>query len=199
MIKFKTTSPEQTEKFGYELAKSLVGGDVIALTGDLGAGKTCLTRGIAGGLGSTSHVSSPTFTIVNEYEGGRLMLFHFDTYRLSGPDDFLMSGLDEYFYRDGVCVIEWSDIIEELLPQDTIRMTITGDGNVRNFECECGEKHSSYILEAAKKSGAENKAESGSESGSESSVEAGAENEVESGSEPAADINNTDKKAKIDT
>ena len=179
MIKFKTTSPEQTEKFGYELAKSFVGGDVIALTGDLGAGKTCLTRGIARGLGSTSHVSSPTFTIVNEYDGGRLMLFHFDTYRLSGPDDFLMSGLDEYFYRDGVCVIEWSDIIEELLPQDTIRMTITGDGNVRTFECECGEKHSSYILEAAKKSGAEN--------------------EVESISEPAADINNTDKKAKIDT
>ena len=92
MITFKTTSPEQTERFGYELAKSLVAGDVIALTGDLGAGKTCLTRGISGGLGSTSHVSSPTFTIVNEYEGGRLMLFHFDTYRLSGPDDFLMSG-----------------------------------------------------------------------------------------------------------
>ena len=116
MIKFKTTSPEMTEKFGYELAKSLCGGDVIALTGDLGAGKTCLTRGIAQGLGSSSYVSSPTFTIVNEYDGGRLMLFHFDTYRLSGPDDFLMSGLDEYFYREGVCVIEWSDIIEELEP-----------------------------------------------------------------------------------
>ena len=90
-----------------------------------------------------------------------------------------MSGLDEYFYRDGVCVIEWSDIIEELLPQDTIRMTITGDGNIRTFECEGGEKHSSYIREAAKKSGAEN--------------------EAESISEPAADINNTDKKAKMDT
>ena len=80
MITFKTTSPEQTESFGRELAESLIGGDVIALTGDLGAGKTCLTRGIAAGLGSVSHVSSPTFTIVNEYEGGRLMLFHFDTY-----------------------------------------------------------------------------------------------------------------------
>ena len=155
MIRFKTTSPEQTEKFGYELAKSLVGGDVIALTGDLGAGKTCRTRGIANGLGSTSHVSSPTFTIVNEYEGGRLILFHFDTYRLSGPDDFLMSGLDEYFYRGGVCVIEWSDIIEDILPEETVRMTITGDGNERTFECQSPEKHKKYIIEAAAKAGAE--------------------------------------------
>ena len=155
MIRFNTTSPEQTERFGREFAKSLCGGDVIALTGDLGAGKTCLTRGIADGLGSTSHVSSPTFTIVNEYDGGRLMLFHFDTYRLSGPDDFLMSGLDEYFFRGGVCVIEWSDIIEELLPEGTVKMTIRGDGNIRTFECDCSDKHHKYILEAARKAGAE--------------------------------------------
>lgn len=83
------------------------------------------------------------------------MLFHFDTYRLSGPDDFLMSGLDEYFFRGGVCVIEWSDIIDELLPEDSIRMTITGDGNNRLFVCESGEKHISYIEEAAKKAEAE--------------------------------------------
>ena len=82
------------------------------------------------------------------------MLFHFDTYRLSGPDDFLMSGLDEYFYREGVCVIEWSDIIEELLPQDTIKMTITGDGNIRTFECECSGKHQKYLECAAVKAGA---------------------------------------------
>ena len=155
MFRFRTTSPEQTERFGYELAKSLVSDDVIALTGDLGAGKTCLTRGIAEGLGSSAHVSSPTFTIVNEYEGGRLMLFHFDTYRLSGPDDFLMSGLDEYFFRGGVCVIEWSDIIDELLPQDTIKMTIRGDGNTRTFECSCSEKHEGYIKDAAANAGAE--------------------------------------------
>lgn len=155
MIRFKTTSPEQTELFGKELAKSLGAGDVIALTGDLGAGKTCLTRGIADGLGSTAHVSSPTFTIVNEYDGGRLMLFHFDTYRLSGPDDFLMSGLDEYFYRNGICVFEWSDIINELLPEDSIRMTITGDGDMRLFECNCSEKHQCYIEEAARNAGAE--------------------------------------------
>ena len=155
MIRFKTTSPEQTESFGRELAGYFSGGDVIALTGDLGAGKTCLTRGIADGLGSASHVSSPTFTIVNEYEGGRLMLFHFDTYRLSGPDDFLISGLDEYFYRGGVCVIEWSDIIEELLPEGTVRMKITGSGNTRTFECECSEEQSKHITEAAHKAGAE--------------------------------------------
>ena len=174
MITFKTTSPEQTERFGYELAKSLDAGDVIALTGDLGAGKTCLTRGIAKGLGSEAHVSSPTFTIVNEYDGGRLMLFHFDTYRLSGPDDFLMSGLDEYFFRNGVCVIEWSDIIEELLPQDTIRMTITGDGNARTFECESGERHTKYIEAAAAAAGAESKDADGTE-GAESKDAGGTE------------------------
>ena len=155
MIRFKTTSPEQTELFGFELAKVLCGGDVIALTGDLGAGKTCLTRGIADGLGSTAHVSSPTFTIVNEYEGGRLMLFHFDTYRLSGTEDFLMSGLDEYFYRGGVCVIEWSDIIDDILPDNTVRMTITGDGSTRHFECSCSDRYSARIEEAIKRAGAE--------------------------------------------
>ena len=136
MIKFKTTSPEQTEKFGYELATSLCAGDVIALTGDLGAGKTCLTRGIAKGLGSTSHVSSPTFTIVNEYEGGRLLLFHFDTYRLGGSDDFIDAGLDEYFDRGGVCVIEWSSVIDDLLPEDTVRIKITGTGDTRKIEVD---------------------------------------------------------------
>ena len=92
---------------------------------------------------------------MNEYDGGRLMLFHFDTYRLSGPDDFLMSGLDEYFFRGGVCVIEWSDIIEELLPEDTIKMTITGDGNERLFCLSCSGKHQRYIEEAVLKAGSE--------------------------------------------
>ena len=82
------------------------------------------------------------------------MLFHFDTYRLSGPDDFLMSGLDEYFYRDGVCVIEWSDIIDELLPPSTIKMTITGDGSTRTFNCDCPEKHLKYLENAVTKAGA---------------------------------------------
>ena len=154
MITFKTTSPEQTERFGYELAKSLDAGDVIALTGDLGAGKTCLTRGIAKGLGSEAHVSSPTFTIVNEYDGGRLMLFHFDTYRLSGEDDFYASGLAEYFIRDGVCVVEWGGVIEGALPANTMKMQISGNGDERRFDvAEAGSVGEGNIIKAATEAG----------------------------------------------
>ena len=99
MISFKTTSPEQTERFGYELAKSLVSGDVIALTGDLGAGKTCLTRGIADGLGSRSHVSSTTFTIVNEYEGGSYLPCFFTSPKMRGFVARSMSGTVRFITR----------------------------------------------------------------------------------------------------
>lgn len=132
-ISFTTESSEQTEKFGEELSKYLEPGTVIALDGDLGAGKTCLTRGIARGIGADDPVASPTFTIVNEYSGGRLMLFHFDTYRLSGEDDFFASGLDEYFQKDGCCVIEWGGVIEGALPADTMKMKISGNGDERIF------------------------------------------------------------------
>ena len=87
-------------------------------------------------MGSDDYVSSPTFTIVNEYESGRLPLFHFDTYRLQDEEDFLASGLDEYFYRGGVSVIEWSDIIKGLLPENTIRIRIKGTGDSRDFTIE---------------------------------------------------------------
>ena len=135
MFKFRTTSEEQTEKFGEILARGLTNDSVIALDGDLGAGKTCLARGIARGLGVTSFVSSPTFTIVNEYEGGRIRMFHFDTYRLADEDDFINAGLDEYF-GSGVCVIEWSDVISGVLPGGTVRMRITGSGEERIFEAD---------------------------------------------------------------
>lgn len=135
MFKFRTTSEEQTEKFGEILARGLTNDSVIALDGDLGAGKTCLARGIARGLGVTSFVSSPTFTIVNEYEGGRIRMFHFDTYRLADEDDFINAGLDEYF-GSGVCVIEWSDVISGVLPRGTVRMRITGSGADRIFEAD---------------------------------------------------------------
>src|SRR5574344_656529 len=134
MIKFKTTSAEMTEHFGEALGRRLAAGDVIALDGDLGAGKTCLTRGLAAGLGAASFVSAPTFTIVNEYEGGRFMMFHFDTYRLEDEDDFINAGLDEYFDRGGVCVIEWSEVIKGILPKGTIHFRITGTGDERFFE-----------------------------------------------------------------
>ena len=136
MIGFKSTSPDMTRLFAARLAALLKEGDVIALDGDLGAGKTCFTGGLAEGLGSDDYVSSPTFTIVNEYEGGRLPVFHFDTYRLRDEEDFLASGLDEYFYRGGVSVIEWSDIIKGLLPENTIRMRIKGTGDTRDFTIE---------------------------------------------------------------
>ena len=127
MITFKTTSPEQTERFGYELAKSLVAGDVIALTGDLGAGKTCLTRGISGGLGSTSHVSSPTFTIVQIYEEGRMPFYHFDVYRIGDVEEMEEIGYEDCFYGEGICLIEWANLIEEILPEHYIRITIEKD------------------------------------------------------------------------
>ncbi|MCR4688828.1 MAG: tRNA (adenosine(37)-N6)-threonylcarbamoyltransferase complex ATPase subunit type 1 TsaE [Saccharofermentans sp.] len=154
IIKFKTTSYEQTERFGQKLASSLKEGDIIAMDGDLGAGKTCMTRGIARGLGVTSHVSSPTFTIVNEYEGGRLRMFHFDTYRLEGEDDFIASGLDEYFGK-GVCVIEWSEVIASLLP-NAIKIRITGSGDVRLIEAETRNAvRAGAITEAVRKAGLE--------------------------------------------
>ena len=133
---FVTTSVEETIALGRKLGKVLRPGDVVALDGDLGAGKTVITRGITEGLGLISEdVCSPTFTIVNEYTepSDKIPLFHFDTYRLSGEDDFLAAGLDEYFYRGGVCVIEWSSVIEGLLPDNTIKITIRGNGDKRDI------------------------------------------------------------------
>lgn len=137
---FETTSPEQTEELGREIGRRLKPGDVLSLDGDLGAGKTVITRGICAGMGlDPSDVQSPTFTIVNEYEG-EVPLFHFDTYRLSGEDDFLASGLDEYFYRDGVCVIEWGSVIDGLLPGDAIRIGIFGSGSERKIVIDSKEE-----------------------------------------------------------
>ena len=115
----KIKNEEETRRFGLDLAHELKAGDVVALMGDLGTGKTALTRYIAEGLGITARVNSPTFTIVKEYREGRLPLFHFDVYRVSDPDELFNIGADEYFYGDGVCVVEWADLIEELLPEDT--------------------------------------------------------------------------------
>ncbi len=141
MAVYNTTTVEQTELIGVELGKNAKPGAVFALDGDLGAGKTVMTRGIARGMGlNEDDVCSPTFTIVNEYDeaedGSRaeVPLFHFDTYRLGGSDDFIDAGLDEYFDRGGVCVIEWSSVIDDLLPKDTVRIKITGTGDERTIE-----------------------------------------------------------------
>lgn len=143
MNTYITANEKETEKLGIRLGKSAKPGDVFALDGDLGAGKTVLTRGIAKGMGlNPDDVCSPTFTIVNEYDekkdGGiaPVPLFHFDTYRLSGSDDFINSGLDEYFERNGVCVIEWSTVIEDILPSGTVHIRIRGTGDGRRIEVE---------------------------------------------------------------
>lgn len=143
MAEYITTSAEQTEELGFKLGQKAVKGTVFALDGDLGAGKTVLTRGIARGMGlNEEDVCSPTFTIVNEYveakdgSEAKIPLFHFDTYRLTGVDDFIDAGLDEYLIRDGVCVIEWSSVIDGILPDDTIRIRITGTGDTRKIEVD---------------------------------------------------------------
>lgn len=134
-----SNSEDETLELGASFAKILEPGDVIALDGDLGAGKTVFTRGFSKEMGVTSHVSSPTFTIVNEYIGGRLPVFHFDTYRLENSDDFLDAGLDDYFYNEGICIIEWSTIIEDVLPEQTIHLKILGVGDTRTIEVEFDE------------------------------------------------------------
>lgn len=119
-----SNSPQDTERAGAELAATLPPGTVIAYTGDLGAGKTAFTRGLAQGLGVPGHVTSPTFTIVNEYEGGRLPLFHFDMYRLGSSDELFDIGWEDYLSRGGVCAVEWSENIADALDPDTIRVDI---------------------------------------------------------------------------
>jgi tRNA threonylcarbamoyladenosine biosynthesis protein TsaE len=120
---FTTHSPEETEKLGAALGAILKPGTVLAYLGDLGAGKTAFTRGLARGLGCTEQVTSPTYTIVNEYLTGRMPLFHFDMYRLNSADDLWDIGWEDYLDRQGVCAVEWSENIAEAL-EDPLRITI---------------------------------------------------------------------------
>ena len=122
-MEFLTNSPAETEAVGAALGKILKPGTVIAYRGDLGAGKTAFTRGLARGLGSSEMVTSPTYTIVNEYLGGRMPLFHFDMYRLASSDDLWDIGWDDYLDRNGVCAVEWSENVEDAM-EDPIVITI---------------------------------------------------------------------------
>ena len=122
-MEFITNSPGQTEEIGIKLAEKLKPGAVIAYRGDLGAGKTAFTRGVARGLGIQDPVTSPTYTIVNEYLSGRLPLFHFDMYRLHSADDLFDIGWDDYLERGGVCAVEWSENVEDAL-ENPITVTI---------------------------------------------------------------------------
>ena len=120
---FLSNSPAETEAIGAALGKMLTSGAVVAYRGDLGAGKTAFTRGLARGLGYTEPVTSPTYTIVNEYLGGRLPLFHFDMYRLRSSDDLWGIGWDDYLDRGGVCAVEWSENVADAM-EDAITVTI---------------------------------------------------------------------------
>ena len=127
-MEYLSHSPEETEHIGEMLGKHLSGGTVLALRGGLGMGKTAFTRGLARGLGYTGRVTSPTFTIVNEYDGAT-PLFHFDMYRLDGEDDLFDIGWDDYLARGGVCAVEWSERIDSALPPDALTVSIARGEN----------------------------------------------------------------------
>ena len=137
-MEYITNSPEETEKVGAALGKILAPGAVLAYRGDLGAGKTAFTRGLARGLGITERVTSPTFTIVNEYDSGRLPLFHFDMYRLASSDDLWDIGWEDYLDRGGVCAVEWSENVDDAM-ENAVYITIhkTGEAS-RRIEIEGG-------------------------------------------------------------
>ena len=122
-MQYITNSPAQTEAMGAALGKIINPGTVIAYRGDLGAGKTAFTRGLARGLGCTEIVTSPTYTIVNEYLGGRIPLFHFDMYRLRSSDDLFDIGWEDYLDRNGVCAVEWSENVDDAM-EDAVYVTI---------------------------------------------------------------------------
>ena len=133
----KIANKNETKKFGIELASKLRPGDVIALIGDLGTGKTALTKYIAEGLGVKENVNSPTFNIVKEYRSGRLPLFHFDVYRLSGSDELFDTGAEEYFYGNGVCIVEWADLVWDAIPEEAAVIEISYGRNEgeRIYKC----------------------------------------------------------------
>ena len=123
----ETRSPEETYELGRKIGLQARTGQVYTLTGDLGVGKTVFTQGVAAGLGITEPVSSPTFTIVQVYEEGRLPFYHFDVYRIGDIEEMEEIGYDDYFFGKGICLIEWAELIEEILPDDRISITIEKD------------------------------------------------------------------------
>ena len=125
-MRFCSTSPEETERIAYEFAAKLKAGDVVCMYGDLGAGKTAFVRGMARALGIDEHITSPTFTIVNEY-CGKMPLYHFDVYRVADPDEMYEIGYEEYIDGDGITVIEWPQLIADILPKSRSEVRIDRD------------------------------------------------------------------------
>ena len=120
----ETNSAKETFLLGEKLGRQAAAGQIYTLNGDLGVGKTVFTQGVAAGLGIAEPVNSPTFTIIQEYEGGRLPFYHFDVYRIGDIEEMEEIGYDDYFFGEGVCLIEWAELIEELLPENIISITI---------------------------------------------------------------------------
>ena len=145
-MEFITNSPAETEKIGAALGQVIPAGSILAYRGDLGAGKTAFTRGLARGLGTAEMVTSPTYTIVNEYLGGRCPLFHFDMYRLRSSDDLFDIGWDDYLDRCGVCAVEWRENVDDAM-EDAIYVTIEKLGeNARRITIEGGEDLAPFSL-----------------------------------------------------
>ena len=134
---YRTNSPEETYALGVKMGQEAKPGQIYTLDGDLGAGKTVFAKGFAEGLGVTEIVNSPTFTILQTYESGRLPLYHFDVYRIADPDEMDEIGYEDCFYGNGVTLIEWSELIEELIPENAARIRITrvkgAEGNARDI------------------------------------------------------------------
>jgi tRNA threonylcarbamoyladenosine biosynthesis protein TsaE len=139
-----SSSPEETHRFGRELATRLRSGDCVALIGDLGSGKTCFVQGICDGLRVTDSVTSPTFVLINEYagqspEGSSIPIYHFDLYRLGDPEELYDIGCDDFFYGSGICLIEWADLGGDLIPDHAIEVRFSHVGEmIRNLTLSGG-------------------------------------------------------------
>lgn len=149
MVEFVTHSERETVELGSKMGRLLDAGDIVLLYGNLGAGKTVLARGIALGIGATRDtVTSPTYTLMHRYEG-KVPIFHFDLYRLSGPDDVLDLGYEEFFYGDGVTIVEWPERLEYLCPEEYVRVNIefAGDGKRKITVVAVGNRYSKFEKE----------------------------------------------------
>ena len=149
MYRVITHNSEQTFCLGEKLGRLLSQGDIICLSGDLGAGKTAMTKGIGKGIGVNEYVTSPTYTIINEYQG-RIPLYHFDVYRLEGVEEMFELGYEEYFFGDGAVVLEWADIVKDIIPGERLWITIlkTRDDDTREIIIEpTGDKYIRIVKE----------------------------------------------------
>ncbi len=153
MLRIITNSPDETKAFGYRIGKILAVGDILCLVGDLGAGKTTLTQSIARGLDVDDYVTSPTFTLINEYEG-RFPVYHFDVYRINDIEEMYDLGYEEYFGLKGVTIIEWANMIEEILPKERLNIEIKRGNEMDKREIifsGYGKRYEEIVEELSKK------------------------------------------------